>query len=125
LRLMGPIIAVLLAITLAIFPISMRQAAALGSHEHHVGTSEILHQDAAAAGDHDHSASCDTCGGHEPGSEHGKSSACCGMTVCHAFEVSTAPLISPRYSASRAAWTRDEQVGDSLSGRIDRPPRPN
>ena len=134
---MGSLIAVLLAITMAVFPISMPWAAALQGHGH-VWPVAVLHEDAAApaatlehAADHDHAgiatydpASVGGCEEQESSSHHGANPACCGMSMCHAFQVSTAALVSSPYcSSAPMALARDEQVGGALPGRLDRPPR--
>jgi hypothetical protein len=136
LRLMDPIIAVLLAITMAIFPISMPRAAAFGEHGHAAAV-EIVHEDVAVAADHhanhhDHAdmvASCDlaavgVCGQPESNSHDGATSACCGIGFCHAFQPSVAPpVFSPYLSAVPMSLARDEQVEGAFLGRLDRPPR--
>jgi hypothetical protein len=133
---MGPIIAVLLAITMAIFPISMPRAAAFGEHGHGAAV-EIVHENVAVAADHhadhhDHAdmvASCDpaavgVCGQPEPSSHDGTSAACCGIGFCHAFQPSAAPpLFAPYLSAAPMALARDEQVEGAFAGCLDRPPR--
>jgi hypothetical protein len=121
LRLMGPIIAVVLAITMAIFPIPMPRAAAwhgpqdavmLGSHHTHDGAS-VSCDDASPV----------ACGDHEHGTRD-TGPGCCGVGMCHAFQVSGAPDVhSPDACAVPMAIVGDEQVAGLVSGRLDRPPR--
>jgi len=124
LRLVGPIIAVLLAITMAIFPISVPHAAVSGVHNH------------AAAHGHDHqehaveaSVSCDHQVVEGQHSEHegtpdGAGSSCCSIGGCHAVHVSlVAGLPSPAVAPLPSAISGDEQVDGVISGRLDRPPR--
>jgi hypothetical protein len=136
-RVMSPIIAVLLAITMAVFPISMPRAAAFGQHGH-AQTAKVVQDEAASAadhqnaGDHGHAdtvASCDPavlggCSEPQPSSHDGTTPACCGAGMCHAFEVSAAPAVfSPHLSPGPTVQTGDEQVDEAVSGRLDRPPR--
>jgi hypothetical protein len=119
---MGPIIAVLLAITMAIFPISMPRAAALGGHDH-AAVLEGDHGAAAEAVHHDVSTG-DDCLDHSGGSHDGSGLPCCGMGACHAFEMTVAPDVhSPVTSAVPLAIIGDEQVASVTPGRLDRPPR--
>ena len=130
-RLMGTIIVALLAITMAIFPISMPQAAVSMGPEHTV-TAEIGYEHATFDGAHEHAnvmASCDDvvvsgCSDHDPGSHDPAGPSCCGMGICHAFQLSVTPaLTSPALSFAPIAIAGDEQVVSVVSGRIDRPPR--
>lgn len=123
-RRMSPIIAVLLALAMVIFPISMPQAAALmggdhtvsssGAHDHH-HASDIVDGCESSA-----SAGCDT---HEHDGS-GNGAGCCGMGACHVFQASHAPLLySPMPLLATVAIRHDEQVSERASGRLDRPPR--
>jgi hypothetical protein len=122
LRLMDHIIAVLLAITMAIFPISVGQAAAVKGSEHAVALdAHHTHDEALVTCD---SSVAATCSDHHTGNHDGTSPGCCGIGVCHAFQASAAPAVySPHRSAVLMALTRDEQVDGIVSGRLDRPPR--
>lgn len=130
-RLMGTIIVALLAIALAIFPISMSQAAASMEHEH-TATADTGHEHATLNGAHEHPdviASCDHvvasgCSDHDPGSHDPAGPNCCGMGMCHAFHLSVTPALnSPALSFAHISIAGDEQVVSVVSGRIDRPPR--
>ena len=130
-RLMGIIIVALLAITMAIFPISMPQAAASMGPEHPV-TADIGYAHATFDGVHEHAAvmaSCDDvvasgCSDHDPGPHDPAGPNCCGMGMCHAFQLSVTPILnSPALSFAPVAIAGDEQVASAVSGRIDRPPR--
>ena len=121
-RPMGPIIAVLLAITMAIFPISMPRAAVLGGHGH-AATLDASHSHDEASVPHHHGASV-TCGAHGSSHHDAGSPGCCGMTVCHAFQVSAAPdVLSPIVRTTSVAVSQDEQVEGVTPGGLDRPPR--
>lgn len=131
LRLMGTIIVALLAITMAIFPISVPQAAAHAAHQH-LALADTGHEHPTADADHEHAevkASCDATlsisGDRDhPGSEGCTGPTCCSMGACHAFQVSTPPsLYSPAVSDVTIVLTRDEQVEEITVGGLDRPPR--
>lgn len=119
-RLMAPIIAVLLAITMAIFPISMPRAAASGAHRSPV-TLDTHHAHGNAEVSCDHEVSV-TCGDHE-GETH-EASGCCGMSVCHAFQVSAAPAaLCRQVTMTSITGIKDEQVWGITPCGFDRPPR--
>jgi hypothetical protein len=119
---MGHIIAVLLAITMAIFPISVGQAAAVKGSEHVVALDAHHPLDEALATPDGIVAG--TCSDHHTGNHDGTSPGCCGIGICHAFQVSAAPAVySPHRSAVLMALAGDEQVDGIVSGRLDRPPR--
>jgi hypothetical protein len=121
LRLMGPIIAVLLAITMAIFPISMPRAAAPGVHGHALTLETHTHDGVGLSCDHGASV---TCGDHESANHDADSPSCCGMTVCHAFQISAAPdVLTPCMRVTSVSVSGDEQVGGITPGGLDRPPR--
>ena len=132
-RLMGPIMALLLAVTMAIFPISMLRAAAPGVHEHPVTLSADLEHLPTSGSEHASQTevgSCDVppvladCGSHGPGSHDTSSPSCCGMGACHVFQVTLgADMHSPVLSSAPVGIPGDEQVVGVISGGIDRPPR--
>ena len=129
-RLMGTIIVALLAFAMAIFPISVPQAAASAGHQH-AATVGAGHAHVAVDGDHEHpdkmgshdtdlSASAD----HDQGSHDCSGPVCCSMGTCHAFQASVLPdLYSPASSAIPVALPGDEQVTGITAGGLDRPPR--
>ena len=130
-RLMGAIIVALLAITMAILPISGPQGAAQAAHQHAAVTT-IGHMHGEADGNHSHAdlqVSFDTgalgiSGDHESDTQDCTDVICCSMGTCHAFQI-PAPqnLHSPAVSQVSMAMTRDEQVEEITIGGLDRPPR--
>ncbi|NBJ26830.1 hypothetical protein GR303_21045 [Microvirga sp. SYSU G3D203] len=130
-RLMGTIIVALLAITMAILPISGPQGAAQAAHQHTVLTA-IGHSHGEADGDHSHAdqqVSFDTgalgiSDDQDPDTQDCTGVICCSMGTCHAFQI-PAPqnLHSPAVSQVSMAMTRDEQVEEITIGGLDRPPR--
>ncbi|NBJ09438.1 hypothetical protein [Microvirga arsenatis] len=131
LRLMGTIIVALLAITMAIIPISMPQAAASAGN-HHAVRVDAGHENAAIAGDHEHAdelapshdAALDASADHHQGSQECSGPVCCSMSTCHAFQESAAPTVySPTVSQVSMAMAGDEQVEGITTGGLDRPPR--
>lgn len=131
LRLMGTIIVALLAITMAIFPISMPQAVAHAAHQHvtRVGTghehgvAERGHQHPDLQASHD-AAAVGLSGSHDPDTQDCTGVVCCSMGACHAFQDTAPPsLFSPAVSEISIALTRDEQVEEVIVGGLDRPPR--
>ncbi|MFC4172403.1 hypothetical protein ACFOYU_10065 [Microvirga sp. GCM10011540] len=130
-RLMGTIIVALLAITMAIFPISGPQAGAQAAHRH-AAVAEAIHEHAAAVGGHEHAAvtaSCDVsaqtvAAESHPDTQDCAGLICCSMGACHAFQASAPPsLYSPAVSEASKVLTRDEQVEEITVGGLDRPPR--
>jgi ABC-type nickel/cobalt efflux system permease component RcnA len=131
LRLMGTIIVALLAITMAILPISGPQGAAQAAHQHAVVTT-AGHAHGEADGNHSHAdlqVSLDTgtlgiSGDHDSDTHDCTGVICCSMGTCHAFQI-TAPayLYAPAVSQVSMVMTRDEQVEDIIIGGLDRPPR--
>lgn len=120
-RPMAPIIAVLLAITMAIFPIAMPRAAASADHRSTV-TLDTHHSHGEA--DVSCARASVTCGDHEGDGHEASGSGCCGMSVCHAFQVSAAPAILCRHvTMTSVTVARDEQVGGVTPGGLDKPPR--
>ena len=128
-RLTSTIIAIFLALSMAIFPISMARAAAMVGHSHagmtsgaeHVGHhTQVASPDAhcaSIAGADDHASPSDE-GGQQ------SSASCCGMGACHAFQMSSAPAVStPASIAHLLQAPGHEQVTGAFSVRIDRPPR--
>ena len=130
-RLLSTILAVFLAVSMAILPISMPRAADLngGHHDLLVG---VTHSHSTADSHlHDISAECEPatitqaagCASHNQASHDPAGSSCCNMS-CHAFQVSTAPSLFERVSTGRAVnSTTDQQVVGVIASRIDRPPR--
>ena len=128
-RLTSTIIAAFLALSMAIFPISMVRAAAVGGHNHagivesaehgdHHGDIASADADCALVASSHH---------HTTPPDDGSSSApsCCGMGACHAFQMSSATGMStPAAVAHLLHAPGDEQVTGAFLGRIDRPPRP-
>ncbi|WP_262029846.1 hypothetical protein [Microvirga sp. Mcv34] len=130
-RLMGTIIVALLAITMAIFPISGPQAAAQAAHRHAAAAADV-HEHADSEGDHEHAdttASCDAsawtvAADTNPDTQDCVGLICCSMGACHAFQASVAPsLYSPAVSEASTVLARDEQVEEITVGGLDRPPR--
>ena len=130
-RLMGTIIVALLAITMAILPISGPQGAAQAAHQHTVLTA-TGHSHGEADGDHSHAdqqVSFDTgalaiSDDHDPDIQDCTGVICCSMGTCHAFQIPTPQnLRSPAVSQVSMAMTRDEQVEEITIGGLDRPPR--
>jgi hypothetical protein len=114
---------------MVIFPITMLQAAAVGSHlgeHHHSGKqADHTHENAAAPywGDAIEAAQPNDC--PSPGhSSHGESGQTCCNLVCHSFALPVGPIVcSPVSTPIATAMTGDEQVAGIFSGRIERPPR--
>ncbi len=129
-RLMGTIIVALLAFTMAIFPISVPQAAASGGHPHTAMVGAV-HADAATDGDHGHvheAASHDialnTSADHDQGSHDCSGPVCCSMGTCHAFQAIALPdLFVPAASVMPVSFPGDEQVEGIVAGGLDKPPR--
>ncbi|MGF9760115.1 hypothetical protein AAII07_33465 [Microvirga sp. 0TCS3.31] len=133
LRLMGLIIAVLLAVTAGILVISTPHAAASGArlavavadvgHDHaahsHGDTVDVGHSSA-----HDHASARKDCGDPASGAHDGSGADCCGMGACHAVQALAAPMLhTPCTSAAVLAVVRDDQVESFVPGGLDRPPR--
>jgi hypothetical protein len=123
LGLVRTIVAALIAVCVAIFPIAMPRAAALTD----VGGMSVSHQAAAHSDEHavlgEHSEAA-----HHEHASHGHSdgneSSCCGTTACHAFQVSAGPSVSAlRRLIGPIRIACDQQVAEALPGRLDRPPR--
>ena len=124
LRLVRTIIAALLAVCMAVFPVAMPHAAALMGHAHtsashtHDGPTNA---DVSALHDcdpveHEHAAS--------PAGEEEGGPSCCGTTACHAFQVSSFPALGVRLTLIGVVQVACEhQVPGVPSGRLDRPPR--
>ena len=134
-RLMGTIIVALLAFTMAIFPISVPQAAASAAHQHalvasdghkhaheHIVDGGHEHADVLASSSDDATLSASS--DHDQGSQDCTGVVCCSMGVCHAFQVSENPsLSSPAGALIPMAMAGDEQVGGITAGSLDKPPR--
>ncbi|KLK90092.1 hypothetical protein AA309_27700 [Microvirga vignae] len=129
-RLVGTLIVALLAFTMAIFPISVPQAAASAGHPH-AATAGAGHTHAALGGDHEHPDGVGSHGtdlgaaaDHDQGSHDCSGPVCCSMGTCHAFQASVLPdLSSPAMSTIPVALPGDEQVEGITAGGLDRPPR--
>jgi hypothetical protein len=133
LRLMGLIIAVLLAVTAGILVISTPHAAASGDQLAVAAT--VPGHDAAAhshgdtvdvehASAHDHASAQKDCGDPASGAHSGSGADCCGMGACHAVQALAAPMLhTPYASAVALAVAGDDQVGSIVPGGLDRPPR--
>jgi hypothetical protein len=130
LRLMGTIIVALLAFTMAIFPISVPQAAASAGHRH-AAIAETGHAHAVLDGEHDHAHATASHGtdlsvsaDHEQGTHDCSGPVCCSMGTCHAFQAIALPdLFSPAASIVPVAFPGDEQVDGITAGGLDKPPR--
>ena len=133
LRLMGFIIAVLLAVTAGILVIPAPHAAASGErlapaatvlgHDHaahsHEATVDVEHSSG-----HDHASARNDCG--DPASDHHGSGGtdCCNMGACHAVQALVAPVLHmPCASAAVRAVVGDQQVEGIIPGGLDKPPR--
>jgi hypothetical protein len=128
---MGTIIVALLAITMAILPITMPQAA-VSAEDHHALATGAGHEHAATDGDHEHADTLASSGGavstgsndHGGDSEDCTGVLCCSMSTCHAFQVSAHPsLYSPAVSQASMTMPGDEQIAGITVGGLDRPPR--
>jgi hypothetical protein len=131
-----PVIAWLLALSMAVFPMSMARAAVMGGHAHAATEAGHHGHDHGAAtpsdhhGDHhDHAAaahadaSADTAMADEASHASGAPS-CCHM-ACQVFQVSVAPAVSTALGSAHVIQVAaDEQVRGERATRIDRPPRP-
>jgi hypothetical protein len=137
---MRVIIAVILAISMAIFPIAMPQTAAMtgGHHGAAAATAHDHDHDASSATHHDHDldALLDCVNDRVGDSHHGASchqqagvdgsgdAFCCGSIACHAFQLTASPTVYvPLAVSSGLALSGEEQVTGDFFGRIDRPPR--
>ena len=127
-RLTSTIIAVFLALSMAIFPISMARAGAMAGHAH-AGTAQAEPRDhhnplASTVADCASLSSGDHHGSPSEDASHNSAPSCCGMGACHVFQMSAAPSVStPAGSAHLLQAPGDEQVTGAFSVRIDRPPR--
>jgi len=129
LRLSRAIIAALSMVSMAIFPISVPQAAAVkASHHGAQAAHSHVHDHAAAQACLDGDSGLigsDRSACHEhPGADGKGDTLCCGSIVCHVFQVSVAPgLYTPIARSISLAVAVDEQVPSAFLGRIERPPR--
>ena len=130
-RLLSTILAVFLAVSMAILPISMPQAADLNGGHHNLSVEVTHSQSEADAHLHAVSAECEPatisqapdCASHNQTSHDPAGGSCCNMS-CHAFQVSSWPNLFERVSTGRAVnSTADQQVVGVIASRIDRPPR--
>ena len=128
-RLTSTIIAVFLALSMAIFPVTMVLAAATsghghaamaqsehGDHHHHLAFSPEADSSSYAGVDGD----CAPVGN----ASHKSGPSCCGMGACHVFQMSAVPCVSTPAGAAHVMHAPgDQQVTGAFSVRIDRPPR--
>ena len=132
-RLMGLIIAVLLAVTVGILVISTPHAAASGErlalaatvlgHDHATHSHEVA-LDVVQLSAHDHASARNGCGDPASGDHGGGGTDCCNMGACHAVQALTAPVLHmPCASAITIAALGDEQVEGVVPGGLERPPR--
>ena len=133
LRLMGLIIAVLLAVTAGILVISTPHAATSG--ERPVPAATVLGNDHAThshegaldveqSSAHDHASARNDCG--DPASDHHGTGGtdCCNMGACHAVQALAAPMLHVPYASTITIAARgDEQVEGVVPGGLERPPR--
>jgi hypothetical protein len=116
-----------MAVSMAIFPISMPQAAAMKAGHHGAQAAHVHDHGAAEACLDDDSIliGSDRSACHEHPAADGKGdSLCCGSIVCHVFQVSVAPgLYTPIARSISLAVALEEQVLSAFLGRIERPPR--
>ena len=129
LPLMRSFVAALIAVAMAIFPITGSRSAALGGHDHHLAALVThVHGSSAAAPCLDEAADLHATA-HADGvpdePSHGNAGqSCCGSMACHFFALSAAPgVFTPLAVPAPLSVTRDEQVAGVFSGRIERPPR--
>jgi hypothetical protein len=133
LRLIGLIIAALLAVAAGVLVISAPQAVASGSrillssavggqaHGSHVHA-DADHEHGVQS--HDHASARKDCGDPASGTHGGAGADCCNMGACHAVQALAAPMLhTPCTSAAVIAFTGDEQVAGITPGGLDRPPR--
>lgn len=133
LRLMGLVIAVLLAVTAGILVISTPHAAAsdgqavlaaaVGEHVHGADShQDTVHEDHSSV--QDLAAVQNDCG--DPASEHhaSRGTDCCTMGACHAVQTLAAPMLHTPYASAAAIAARgDKQVEGVIPGGLERPPR--
>ncbi|PSC02471.1 hypothetical protein SLNSH_23825 [Alsobacter soli] len=135
-RLKGPILVVLFAITLALAAFAAPRAMAHEGHRSAPASIALADREAipaTALGDQAErtkvggpAASCDmnlnVCGG--AGGHNDDGQACCGMVLCHVFQANTGALLgSPTAVRAAKLIPTDEQVRPSGAGGLDRPPR--
>ena len=133
LRLMGLIIAVLLAVTAGILVISTPHAVGSGDRlavavtvlkHNHAAHSHGDVVDAVPASAHDHASAQEDCGDPVPGAHRGSGTDCCNMGACHAVQALAAPILhSPCVSAVVLSMVGDKQVEGVVPSGLDRPPR--
>jgi len=127
-RLMGVIIAVLFALSMAILPIAGAQAAGVMNHHDRIATEDVHegHHHATAPDCEDAdaaSAPADDCSSTGHASHDDLSAGCCSM-ACHAFTVTFPVTLSePTPFVRPMAIRSDQQVDGGLSARLERPPR--
>ncbi len=131
-RVANATIAILLTLSLAIFPISGTHAAAVMGHHHGV----VLDQapEGVHGADHNATEAVDYATHESTSATHDCSSdnnaphttgGCCDMGACHAFALGgIAAVAAPAALRGNLVSQGDEQVRGERSFRIDRPPRP-
>lgn len=126
-RPLGTMIAILLALTMAVFPVrGVSAAVAMSLQEMTL---------AADSGDHHHASAHDSDGGSEvsiskdvgassrPNPHHAAPASCCDM-ICHAITATVSHMVGRSTPFGRLlAALSDEQVESQLSARLERPPR--
>lgn len=129
------VIAALVAVSMAIFPIGMGPAAGLVGGQH--GFAGAGHHDVAVAGVQDHhpgkadaSQACDAdeaeaLGAAGESAPDAQSAAfCCGGTACHFFQLSSVPpVLTPPTRPLALAAAGEEQLAGTVPDQLDRPPR--
>lgn len=134
---MRVVIAALVAVSLAIFPIATAPAAGIGIDGGRHGLAGLEHHDNAAAGldDFHHgkvgaSHACDagepaaSSPAGDPAADAQCAAVCCGGMACHFFQVSSVPPISaPPAEPSGLAVPGEEQLAGTVPDQLDRPPR--
>jgi hypothetical protein len=127
-RLMGVIIAVLLALSTAILPIAGAQAAGVMNHHGRTAAEDVQddHLHATTLGCEDGTVAftvADDCSSTEHTSGDGLSVSCCSM-ACHVFTLGVPVTLSePTPLVRLTAIRSDQQVEGGLSARLERPPR--
>jgi hypothetical protein len=119
-------IVAILALALAVFPLSGARAVAHGGHQlERAATAQQSHQ--AEVDSHDASvemaSDAHDCSSKEQGKPH-PATGCCDMGACHALAFVGSPIAAaPAPFGSSIVALGDEQVRGEFSFRLDRPPR--
>lgn len=134
-RLIGLIIAALLAVAAGVLVISAPQAVASGGRillssamDQHTDVGHVhadtAHEHGVSSPVHDHASAKKDCGDPASGNHGGAGADCCNMGACHAVQALAAPMLhGPCASAAGIVLTGDEQVAGITLGGLDRPPR--